>query len=202
MLYKLKKKDISKAGAILADAFQSDPLWNKFFEGESKIDQKLRACFETPVRYCLKYGDVYATSKRLEGIAAWVQGDHADMTIWRMILSGAILSGMRMGARAGKKMKPVFDPLQKDRKDNMTGISFIYLFIIGVAKAFQGQGYGGKLLRALIDKSEKAGIPLYLETEIEKNVKLYEKFDFKLIKKITLPVIGLPMWEMVREPGY
>jgi hypothetical protein len=29
---------------------------------------------------------------------------------------------------------------------------------------------------------------------------MYEHFGFKLLKKITLPIVGLPMWEMVKEP--
>jgi len=198
-LYKLQKKDIPKVGAVLADAFQHDPVWKKVFEGESKIDQKFCAFFETPIRYCLKYGEVYTISENLEGIAAWVPGDLADMTVWRLIRSGAIRSGMKMGAKLAKKMKPVFKQLQKDRKENMKGKLFIYLLIIGVASKFQGQGFGGKLLRALIEKSERVGIALYLETEAEDNVKMYERFGFKLVKQITLPGINLPMWEMVRE---
>jgi len=198
-LYKLQKKDIPKVGAVLADAFQHDPVWKKVFEGESKIDQKYCAFFETPIRYCLKYGEVYTISENLEGIAAWVPGDLADMTIWRLIRSGAIRSGMKMGAKLAKKMKPVFKQLQKDRKENMKGKLFIYLLIIGVASKFQGQGFGEKLLRSLIEKSERVGIALYLETETEDNVKMYEIFGFKLVKQITLPGINLPMWEMVRE---
>ena len=85
-IYKLKKKDISKAGVVLADAFLHDPFWKKVLE-EAKIDQK-RAFFKGAVRYCLKYGEVWATSEHLEGIAVWVLGDLADMTIWRWIRSG------------------------------------------------------------------------------------------------------------------
>ena len=80
-LYKVQKNDISKTGAVLADAFQHDPVWTKFFKDEATIDQK-GTLFESPIRYCLKYGEVYATSEHLEGIAAWVPGDLADMTIW------------------------------------------------------------------------------------------------------------------------
>jgi ribosomal protein S18 acetylase RimI-like enzyme len=122
------------------------------------------------------------------------------MTMWRMIQSGAIFAGMRIGVKAGRKMRPVFAPLQHDRKENMRGKSFIYLFIIGVASELQGQGFGGKLLHALIDNCDTSGNYLYLETEIEQNVKLYEKFGFSTVKQITLPIVNHPMWEMLREP--
>jgi ribosomal protein S18 acetylase RimI-like enzyme len=87
-----------------------------------------------------------------------------------------------------------------DRKEHMRGKSFLYLFIIGVATEFQGQGFGGKLLRALIDTCDISGNSIYLETEIEQNVKLYEKFGFNTVKHITLPIVNHPMWEMVRAP--
>jgi len=197
-LYRVQEKDVSKASAVLTDAFRHDPVWGNIL-AETETDQK-RYVFETPIRYCLRYGDVYATSANLEGIAAWVLGDLADMTIWRLIRSGAIRSGLKMGAKLAKKMELVFKPIQDDRKENMMGRSFIYLQIIGVAPKFQGQGFGGKLLRALIAQSEQTGTHLYLETETEGNVRLYERFGFELVKQIVLPVIDLPMWEMAREP--
>ncbi len=198
-LYKLQKEDIPNAVSVLVDAFQHDPIWNKIFEHVSWSDPKLSAFFETPIRYCLHYGEVYATSKNLEGIAAWLPGNLAEMSFWRLIRSGAIRSGMKIGFQLGKKMKPVYRPLEEDRSRNMKGRSFIYLQIIGVATAHQRKGFGTKLLEAIIEQSERIGIPLYLETETEINVAIYEKFGFKLIKRIVLPEIKLPMWEMVRE---
>jgi len=97
MLYRVQKGDISRVGKVLADAFQRDPLWNKIYEGESNFERKYRAFFEVPVRYCLKYGEVYASSKELEGIVAWVPGKYADMTMWRIIRSGAMGAAIRMG---------------------------------------------------------------------------------------------------------
>ena len=200
-LYKVQKKDILKAGAVLADAFQDDPVWKKLLE-EAKIDQK-RALFKGPVRYCIQYGEVYAPSEHIEGIAAWVPGDLADMTIWRMIRSGSISLDMKMGmkmARITQKMIRVLGPLEMDRKAKMKGRIYIYLMIIGVAPEFQGQGLGGKLLGGLIDESEQAGVPIYLETATERNVKMYERSGFRTLSQVTLPGINLPQWEMVREP--
>jgi ribosomal protein S18 acetylase RimI-like enzyme len=200
MLHRLQKKEIRKAGVVLADAFQHDPLWNKILEGESNYEQKFQACFETPVRYCYKFGEVHAPSVNLEGVAAWVSGNAPDMTFWRMIQSGAILSGMRMGSKVGKKIETVFKPILRDRHENMIDKSYIYLLVIGVASEFQGQGFGGKMMRELIEKSEQSGNHLYLETETQQNVDMYEKYGFKTIKQITLPIINHPMWEMIREP--
>jgi ribosomal protein S18 acetylase RimI-like enzyme len=197
-LYKVQKNDILKAGVVLADAFQHDPVWKKVLE-EANIDQK-HAFFESPVRYGLKYGEVYAPSEHLEGIAAWVPSDFADMTFWRAIRSGSFSSVMKMGMRRALKMKSIFEPLEADRKANMKGRVYVYLMIIGVASEFQGQGFGGTLLGALIEESEQIGTPLYVETTTERNIRMYERRGFKVLNQITLPIIHLPQWGMVREP--
>jgi len=196
ILYRLQKKDASRAGAVLTAAFQHDPVWNAVFDGVAP--ERRIGAFETPVRYCLKYGEVYAPSAALEGVAAWVPGELADMTFWRVFRCGAIWSGMRMGMAATRKMMPVFAPIEKDRKATMQGKSYLYLLVIGVAPQFQGQGFAGKLVRALIDKSECSGVPIYLETETESNVQMYEHLGFAVVKEIVLPIIHLPMWEMTR----
>jgi ribosomal protein S18 acetylase RimI-like enzyme len=196
-LYPVQKRDVPQAAAVLVDAFEHDPIWQVVLS-DTTPTQKAGA-FETPLLYCLKYGEVYATSENLEGIAAWVPGHLAAMTPWRMARSGAMRAALKLGWAVAKKMEPIFGPLDAERQEIMKGRSFIYLQIIGVAPALQGQGFGGKLLRALIEECERAGLPLYLETETESNVRMYERLGFAVVKQIVLPIIHLPMWEMVRD---
>ena len=200
MLYKVQKRDITQVGKVLADAFQRDPVWNKIYEGESDLETRFRAFFEVPVRYCLRYGEIYAPSEDLEGAVAWVSGKYADMTMWRILRSGAMGAAIRMGANASKKMGPVFKQVTEDRNEHMAGRTFLYLLIVGVATRLQGKGLGKKLIGAAIEKSEREGIPLYLETETEENMYMYEHFGFQLLKKVTLPIVNLPLWELAREP--
>ena len=200
-LYQVEKKDISKAGSVLADAFQHDPLWNKMFE-QADFDTT-RMFFEGSVRYCRKYGKVYATSEHLEGIAAWVPNQYADMTIWRAILCGSFSSIVKMGmkmARVVLKMMPIFEPLEANRRESMKGREYLYLMVVGVASEFQGRGLGGKLLRALTEQSDQIGIPLYLETTTERNVRMYERLGFSILNQTILPIVELPQWGMIREP--
>ena len=153
-LYRLQKKDTHRAAVMLADAFQHDPVWNAVF-GDATLAQRAYV-FETPVRYSLKYGEVYAPSEALEGVAAWAPGALAEFTSWRILRSGALWPAMKTGVQLAKKMQPIFRPIDLDRKAYMGGKPYIYLQIIGVAPALQGQGFGGQLLRALIEK-ERAG---------------------------------------------
>ena len=202
-IYPVQKRDARGAAAVLADAFQHDPIWSTILRDATPEQRAI--VFESPVRYAVKYGEIVAPSENLEGIAAWMPGDLADMTPWRLLRSGAMwaglrlgLAGIRMGADMARKMIPIFSPMEADRKEHMRGKPYIYLQIIGVAAAYQGQGYGGRMLRALIQKSEQTGLPLYLETGTGDNVRMYQRFGFRVVNEILLPIIDLPMWEMTR----
>jgi hypothetical protein len=105
-LYPVQKQDIRRAAVMLADAFQHDPVWNAIL-GDATPEQRAYA-FETPVRYGLTYGEVYAPSENLEGVAVWLPGAVAEMTLWRVLRSGAFWSGMRLGASVAMKMAPIF----------------------------------------------------------------------------------------------
>jgi len=200
MLYRVQKGDITRAGKVLADAFQRDPIWNKICEGESDIEKRFRAIFEVAVRQGLKYGEVYATSEDLEGGVAWVPGKYTDMNAWQIIRSGSIFAAMRIGLNAAKKLGSVYKPVIEYRREHMAGRTYLYLLVFGVATELQGKGFGRKLIGAAIEKSEREGLPLYLGAGSEENVKMYEHFGFRVFKRITLPIVDLPEWEMVREP--
>jgi len=199
-LYRLNSGDIPLARDTVKDAFRHDPVWNKLFHGRDRMEDRLTAFFETPLRFCLHYGQVVATSNQLEAVAGWLPGPLAFMNPWRMIRSGAIRPGSRIGLDVMMTMYSAFDQMERDRKAHMRGKASTYLQIIGVAPEHQGKGLGGRILRAIIDECEKNGHHLFLETETEENVALYERFGFKVLKKIILPVLGLPMWEMARAP--
>lgn len=200
MLYRIQKGDIMQASKVLADAFQHDPIWNKICKGEPDIEKRFPAFFEGGVGYCLKYGEVYAPSEDLEGVMGFVPGKYADMTWWRAIRGGTIGVGMRMGLSGAAKMAIIFKSVTADRRENMAGSTFLYVPVIGVSTERQGKGFGRKLMDTAIEKSEREGHHLYLETETEENLTMYEHFGFRLIKRVTLPILELSMWEMVTEP--
>jgi ribosomal protein S18 acetylase RimI-like enzyme len=155
---------------------------------------------ELLLRYCFKYGEIFASSEKFEGIMAYTSGKLSYMKMWRLIRSNAIFPFMKLGGNVGRRISLAFAPMETDRKKHMRQNSFIYLFIIGVSTKSQGKGHGAKLLKSLNEMSDQAELPIYLETETENNVRLYEKFGFKILDQRMLPVVNLPVWEMKRDP--
>ncbi|MBD3393296.1 MAG: GNAT family N-acetyltransferase [Chitinivibrionales bacterium] len=198
-LYRLQKKDLLRVGDVLADAFRHDPLWNALFAGVKDFVKKYPAFFQTPVAYAMGFGDAYAISENLEGIIAWVPGRFASMSPWRIIRSGALSYGMKIGFDMGRRMS-VLSVIMKDRKEAMKAKQHIYLFILGVPAALQGRGHGTTLVRALVEQADRDGAWLYLDTETETNARWYERFGFSVAREVVIPKVNLPMWEMIREP--
>jgi 2-polyprenyl-3-methyl-5-hydroxy-6-metoxy-1,4-benzoquinol methylase len=51
-----------------------------------------------------------------------------------------------------------------------------------------------------IIEGDMANLSMLLSESFSLVIQMYEHFGFRLLKRITLPIVDLPMWEMVREP--
>jgi len=54
---------------------------------------------------------------------------------------------------------------------------------IAVRPGLQGQGIGSTMLGSFLETVDAAGLPAYLETDVDRNVPLYERFGFKIIAR-------------------
>ena len=90
------------------------------------------------------------------------------------------------------------------KKQVMEDKEYIYVQTLGVKNIFQGKGYGGLLLRLLLDISRSMKVGLYLETESESNESLYKHFGFQTLETMELQGkddttdAKLKMWLMYR----
>jgi len=199
-LYKIEKSDVDKCIITLRDAFKHDPVWKEMVRDDPDKDKTLTGFFAVPVLCGMKFGKAYAISNQIEGLAVWAPGEKTYMNILGILISGAMAYGSMIGKSSRKNLSIISKYLNPDRKSNMKGKKYIHLLIIGVNSENQGKGYGGKLLNKIIEECDKKGRYLYLETELEENVRFYEKHGFQVIKKINIIELNVPMWEMVRAP--
>ena len=69
---------------------------------------------------------------------------------------------------------------------------------VAVEPAAQGRGIGGAMLRVAIERAERDGLPLVLETGVSANVPLYARFGFSVIREADAPDGGPRIWFMGR----
>ncbi len=76
-----------------------------------------------------------------------------------------------------------------------------FLAILGVEPELQGRKVGSALLAALGARADADGLPCYLETDQEKNVRIYERHGFAVTGEHVLAELGgVPFWLMQRPP--
>jgi hypothetical protein len=67
---------------------------------------------------------------------------------------------------------------------------------VAVERPLQGKGIGSELLREFCRRVDADGRAAYLETDRPENVRLYERFGFRTVRRE--PVLGVPSWFMLR----
>lgn len=199
-LLRLKMEQIGPAAEMLARAFGQDPKMGYFVPDEGRRPEITRHHFEFLLRYGLIYGEVYATSPRLEGVAVWLPAKKVEITLWRALRAGLFRFRKGVGKEALERILSFSDYLDTLHRRHMPGPHH-YLFFIGVDPACQGKGYASRLIRPVLARLDGEGLPCYLVTQNEQNVALYEHYGFRVIEKSLVPGTEVESWAMVREAG-
>ena len=197
-LYRLTETHIKPAAEVLARAFQEYPLSAFFIPDASKRIKKQSVSFRAMVRRGIKYGEVYASSPELEGVAVWFPSDAGHETLWSRILSGQFFVPLAAG-RAVLKRQRAFGEYAGVVRQRVAPFRHLYLQLLGVEPAFQGKGYSSALIKPMLARADREGLPCFLETQAEKNVALYEHFGFRVAEEGIIPGSDVRSWAMVRK---
>ena len=185
-LVRLGKPDIKPAAKVLARAFQEHPIFVYFIPDASKRRDKLHHVFEKAVRYGVLYGEVYATSPNLEGVAIWLPSETADMTLWRLLRVGMFSLFFRLGGGFIVRGLRIADFLSSVQQSYAPSRYWLFQFL-GIDPEQQGKGYAGTLVKAMLSRIDEEHLPCYLDTEDEKNVPIYEHLGFRVVEEVTIP---------------
>ena len=199
----LEKSDWKKALDCLTDAFSEDPCFRYLLQSDIYEPEKARFIHEYTLRYGCQNGNVFVTSKNLEGVSIWLPPKtnmHSSlMHVWQFIING--------GLKMDKKVNPgTIDTMRKYgtysshfHQKYAKGPHW-YLMSIGVSKEYQGKGFSKKLILPMLDYFDKNKQSCYLETHNDSNVAYYEKYAFKTMGIGLLPGTDTNHWAMLREP--
>jgi ribosomal protein S18 acetylase RimI-like enzyme len=147
---------------------------------------------------CFRHGEVYVTSDVI-GAACWLPPGVASPNLVRQIRSGMLALPFRFGIAGFGRLLAYDAMAQKLHHAHAPGPHW-YLSAIGVEPERQGQGVGGALMRPILERADAQGLPCYLETHRESNVRLYEKHGFEISCRSEVPGHPLNVWAMLRKP--
>jgi ribosomal protein S18 acetylase RimI-like enzyme len=197
-LLKITSKDRNAGAAILQRAFAEYELLRYYYRDEKQRYAVARLFGLTTLSVCLKYGEVYTTSEKLEGVAAWLPPGKAPFGIWQVILSVPLPVLFRF-ARQGVSRMMTFDRYSDAQHRDIVPYPHWYLHIIGVDPAHQGQGFASRLIKPILERIDKERMPCYLETHNLKNVSIYQRFGFKVVLEGKIPGTDLMSYAMLRN---
>jgi ribosomal protein S18 acetylase RimI-like enzyme len=197
-LLRLTLKEREAGAAVLGRAFTEYELFRYYFPDETERRAAADTTGFIALSICLKYGEVYATSEKLEGVAAWLPPGKAPSGGWQTIRS-VPLSVLFRSARQGAGRMRAFGRYIDHLHRKLVPFPHWYLQMIGVAPAYQGQGFSSRLLRPMLERIDREGMPCYLETNVEKNVAIYRRFGFEVISEDKLPGTEVTTFAMLRK---
>ena len=184
--------DLDAVTAVLARAFDDDPVMSWLFPDDAARVRKSGRFFRLRMKQFLPQGEVYTTP------------DHAGAAIW------AIPGQWHLPALATLQMIAVLAPAVGPRGPRaVRGMMQIdgahptephyYLAVLGTEPELQGGGIGSALMRPVLDMCDRDEVPAYLESSKERNIAFYARHGFRVTREMKLPK-GPPVWLMWRDP--
>jgi len=197
-LLRLTLKERDAGAAVLGRAFTEYELFRYYFPDETERRAAADRLSFIELSVCLKYGEVYASSEKLEGVAAWLPPGKAPFGGWQIIRSVPPSILFRFGRQGAGRMR-AYGRLVDDLHRRLVPYPHWYLQIIGVDPANQGQGFSSRLLRPVLERIDRERVPCYLETNAEKNVAIYRRFGFEVVSEDRMPGTELTVFAMLRK---
>lgn len=185
---------------MLARAFYSDPVAGYFYPQAEHRRAAFARTASCLLRYGLRCGEVYATSPRLEGLAMWLPPGRAEPSTCDMLRAGVLPLVWRNGWSTFRRLMAYSDHASAMRQRHVRGPCW-YLQILGVDPQHHGAGHGGRLLRSVLDRLDRQGLPCCLDTENAVNLPIYEHFGFRVLESSPIPGTDCTVWLLFRSVG-
>lgn len=195
---RLTKRNVRAASEVLTRAFHSYPLLGHFYPDERQREKVSKAFFSFILYCAFRYGEVYAASAEMEGVAIWVPSAMYPPSTGLMIRSVPLSVIFRLGMSGAAEMRKFSDFIDGVHA-RLAPFPHWYLETIGIVPEHQGKGLAGKLIRPMLARIGEAGLPCYLETEDPEKVPLYEHFGFRVLEETSVPGIPLTNWAMLKD---
>ncbi len=186
--------DVPAAAEALADAFADYPWtrWTIDADGHGGRLRALHHLFLSTVALPFGQVDVGEVGEEFVSVAVWMTSTSLPDDVWaRVGPAAAELAGHRAAAAAEA------EAALADRRPSEPHLT---LASLGVLPHRQGRGLGAATLAPGLNRADRDGLPVHLETSAELNVRFYRRLGFAVTDVVDLPGGGPRTWLMRRGP--
>jgi ribosomal protein S18 acetylase RimI-like enzyme len=187
-------------GAMLARAFAADPIFTFIEPDREKRVAFLALYMAALTRRSHRLAVAYATSPEIAGVSLWKTPELRALTAEQLAMTGLDRTADWLSVAAYARHEAVFDPILS-ALDRESPEPVWYLGVLGVDPAFQGRGLGSRLMTPVLERADREGIAVTLETAQPRNLPLYRRHGFEVMSELPPPAPGGPVvWTMKRFP--
>jgi len=197
-LLRLARKDRDAGAEVLGRAFTEYELLQYYFHDETKRHAVTVTFGLVALSVCLEYGEVYASSAKMEGVSAWLPPGKAPFGGWQIICLVPLSVLFKFGRQGANRIQ-AYGRYVNNLHRKLVPYPHWYLQIIGVDPAYQGQGFSSQLVRPMLERIDREHLLCFLETNIEKNVAIYQRFGFEVVSEDEIPGMELTSFAMLRK---
>lgn len=180
-MIKAEKQDRNHVVDILHSAFEpitDDNSINFVVKQDAKRSERIKVLMEFLVDDCLDFGEVLLSDKRNACIL--VKYPHTAKTTFAVICRNIKLAIKCVG------FSNIYKVLRRQaviRRHHIKG-AYIHPVIMGATSEVRGFGFGARLIKQLLEDRTDNTLPVIIETTTGENLRMYQRFGFKLIKEV------------------
>jgi len=188
--------DIPEVSAVVARAFEDDPLYEWFLPDTRSRVKKATALSEILLRRLLPldFMDIYTTSDQA-GVAMWAGPEKWEPPN-RVMLTAMPRVLLTIGLTGAGRMAGAMGLMKKHHPHE----PHWYLMGLATDPPSQRTGVGSALVAPVLARCDADKLGAYLETQKQINVPYYERFGFRVTNEVDLPKGGPHLWLMWRDP--
>jgi GNAT superfamily N-acetyltransferase len=190
--------DIPEMSAMLARAFEDDPVWRWLLPDPSRRAKHLPGFFSVLARHHhLASGGVQAARRdgTIGAAALWdPPGRWKHTRLEQLRAMPTLLHALGRRVTTAMRIDAVMHAAHPEEPH-------WYLAVIGSDPTVRGGGFGQALMRSGLNRCDAEHAPAYLESSKPENVPYYTRFGFEVTGEIPLPDGGptlIPMWRHAR----
>ncbi len=191
---------LAAAAAVATRAFLDDPLYTYMVPDDAERERCLGGYMEAFFDFVHLYGEIQ-TAPGLSGVACWLSPWKAKPVLWQVVRTGFAVprAVLRFSKDARARLGDLATYLNKAHGQAVRGRHW-QLVVLAVDPPMQGRGVGTQLIQPGLRRADAEGLPCYLDTQNDRNVRFYERFGFELASEGEVPGHPVRIWAMMCQP--
>lgn len=192
---KATKADESLVIDIIAESFPSNPSVLSVIKNDKKEPQRMRWLARFVFRTALRKGGIYLSKDRTGVAICYQYNSHKETLIdyWDQLVLAITAIGLERIIKVLKRDSYV-------KKKRPKSGNFLYFWFFGVSNEGKGRGAAHELQKVIFSEAERLQLPIYLETSIAKNKRVYERYGFEVYHTWDYKSEGITLWFMRSKP--